>query len=1017
MTTSIGFHTDVGGNPTGIGEYVRELDANGIPCTIVCANGTTGLSDVTALWDAGSTVPHNVFWRRVIGSANADGSAPEHYSVPNYHHPPQQAAQEHWNMLFEEGFPQQVHQYKDKIWLLPINEVDKNRADWIGYFSVEFAKIANSRGYKVAMPAWSPGEPEPEHWHMPGMLAYLRYCERESDMAAVALHEYSLDVNDIRHGDGNLIGRFQYLIEACNLHTIAVPRIHITECGWTLNDAPSVGPAIQDIDYLFRIYSQQKETESVALWYLGPRFGGIADKVQPLIEPTTTYMKENYESSQVDNLLINPNFNDGWTDITTFGRPQQQPNGWGLWMTFVGEENISGGVTTGIPECTHKDAEQIPDWHELGLVPPYTYKIQAVNMAFGGGLDQTITGLEPGKEYKYTCKLLFLFHPPDSRDRVPPLDERDIVIAIYCGDNNYSTIGQPLPSHRQWVTYEVTGIADEDGKLEVGFEVGTYWQNSRDIFVDGHSVTAVSAPPPPEEKHKVVILKIPQEVEVDEWEQLGRWAHDNYKRTMTASHDDMLTMLAAGNDESYAVIYEPDYPSQEQAIQVLEENGYNWQSLTFNPPDHPLDGVEFGHLFNVPYVLTSLFNAPRSYGSHEGTDYDILTNISDSKESVLCILAGTVTGTLEREGGYGKRVYIKSLLGSGAELTITYAHLDDWYVVVGQWVQKGRAIGEIGSTGNSSGEHIHVTFQLPGWGLDGYVVPDVIDPTPYIPILTEVPGEGDYVGPPVDFTPIIHGPPDDWRWPTVEGMYQSLNMPVKFLSNGVNVEYTPNYDVPLVRVFVKMGDIDKRPNDVWHEVKDDLIRFYGNGITDFEVFNEPNLVSEGLGINWSNGYEFGEYLKSFIILARSEMPNARFWFPGMSPGVPWTNQFAFTNQAWPIVKDMCYGFCMHAYTGVTDNEATAVDEIVTQIIELQEYLRLWNHPLLVSEASVNRQPANNADQYRANVYRTVEQRLSSVAGLAGIVWFTGDWHSPPPEQAAHGESWYGTGLPELYKNS
>ena len=284
----IGFHTAVGGNPTGIGDYVRQLDAKGIPACIVCADGTTGISDIVALWENGSTVPHVVCWRRVIGPANADRSAPEHYSVPKYHDPPPSAAKDHWAII-EPTIPPEIARHKDKIWLLPINEIDKNRCDWLGQFAVHFAKIANAAGYKVSMFAWSSGEPEREGWEQPGMLDYLRYCEQNPDMAAVALHEYSYVKNNIKDGFPNKIGRFQLLFDVCAVHDIARPRIHITEWGWTLNDVPGPTEAIKDMEEIGELYAQHPEIEGAAIWYLGPEFGHIANKAQKLIKPTTEF--------------------------------------------------------------------------------------------------------------------------------------------------------------------------------------------------------------------------------------------------------------------------------------------------------------------------------------------------------------------------------------------------------------------------------------------------------------------------------------------------------------------------------------------------------------------------------------------------------------------------------------------------------------------------------------------------------------------------------------------------------
>ncbi len=66
----------------------------------------------------------------------------------------------------------------------------------------------------------------------------------------------------------------------------------------------------------------------------------------------------------------------------------------------------------------------------------------------------------------------------------------------------------------------------------------------------------------------------------------------------------------------------------------------------------------------------------------------------------------TANGIIEKAGyvkGYGKRVVIKHKKG----YKTLYAHLSEIEVVKGQRVEAGEKIGEIGSTGRSTGPHLH----------------------------------------------------------------------------------------------------------------------------------------------------------------------------------------------------------------------------------------------------------------------------------------------------------------------
>jgi murein DD-endopeptidase MepM/ murein hydrolase activator NlpD len=64
--------------------------------------------------------------------------------------------------------------------------------------------------------------------------------------------------------------------------------------------------------------------------------------------------------------------------------------------------------------------------------------------------------------------------------------------------------------------------------------------------------------------------------------------------------------------------------------------------------------------------------------------------------------------------GYGNRVVIDH--GNGYQTL--YAHLSRFSVVVNQTVKRGDVIGQMGSTGRSTGTHLHFEIRLNGRGLD-----------------------------------------------------------------------------------------------------------------------------------------------------------------------------------------------------------------------------------------------------------------------------------------------------------
>ncbi|MEU6982285.1 LysM peptidoglycan-binding domain-containing M23 family metallopeptidase [Streptomyces sp. NPDC046324] len=105
-----------------------------------------------------------------------------------------------------------------------------------------------------------------------------------------------------------------------------------------------------------------------------------------------------------------------------------------------------------------------------------------------------------------------------------------------------------------------------------------------------------------------------------------------------------------------------------------------------------------------------------SSGYHTGVDF-----IASSGTSVKAVGAGTVYSA-GNSGSYGNEVVIQHADGTFSQ----YAHLSSLGVSAGQTVTGGQEIGLSGSTGNSTGPHLHFEIRTgPSYGSD-------IDPLAYL---------------------------------------------------------------------------------------------------------------------------------------------------------------------------------------------------------------------------------------------------------------------------------------------
>ncbi len=130
------------------------------------------------------------------------------------------------------------------------------------------------------------------------------------------------------------------------------------------------------------------------------------------------------------------------------------------------------------------------------------------------------------------------------------------------------------------------------------------------------------------------------------------------------------------------------------AMQQQQQGGGN-----STPANYPIVQGTGQFCYPVP-GHTSISCGFYGYWNHNGVDF---SDGSINGATVVAADAGTVIKVSYLTYSYGQHIFIYH--GNG--LTTQYCHLSAIYVSEGQTVTQGQSIGAVGSTGNSTGPHLH----------------------------------------------------------------------------------------------------------------------------------------------------------------------------------------------------------------------------------------------------------------------------------------------------------------------
>lgn len=176
---------------------------------------------------------------------------------------------------------------------------------------------------------------------------------------------------------------------------------------------------------------------------------------------------------------------------------------------------------------------------------------------------------------------------------------------------------------------------------------------------------------------------------------------------------DALIISLEEDTESAIAEYEISIASEDKMAKYLDEMSLQYA----HEQDAELRGVYSDSQFIWPVPSCTLLTSPYGYRIHPILDYERLHAGLDIGakfgEEIIAADGGTVL-IAEYSDSYGNFV----LIDHGDRYSTAYGHMSEIAVEAGQEVKQGELVGYIGSTGWSTGPHLHFEIRLDGERID-----------------------------------------------------------------------------------------------------------------------------------------------------------------------------------------------------------------------------------------------------------------------------------------------------------
>lgn len=296
------------------------------------------------------------------------------------------------------------------------------------------------------------------------------------------------------------------------------------------------------------------------------------------------------------------------------------------------------------------------------------------------------------------------------------------------------------------------------------------------------------------------------------------------------------------------------------------------------PTDYPVVTQAFG--------ANPELHVERGLPGHEGLDIraPLNSNVYAGADSVV----EKVHENIQDGHPYGRHL---SLLHAGGYHSL-YGHLANVAVHKGQKVRAGTVLGQAGATGSTGGGHIHLSLMQDGASARGltHFPNDLIDPTPFLDFNFANPDASAFPWPVGRCLIGVNARPDgSWSEDDLQAVTEAkveavkLNMQTSTADIGRLKKGNPVLFLMTCLHLAHRGRAIT-PNEWVAQVRGAMREHADAGVSYFEIQRAPNLNSEGLGLSWQSGKEFGRWWVDVVSLLKTSFPTIRLGFPGLATG-------------------------------------------------------------------------------------------------------------------------------------